>query len=667
MRPTMTGTRPLRLLLAAAVLVTLVAGSAGAATITIVNLDGAGEGFNDPTPAAPVGGNPGTTIGAQRLYVFNYAAGIWGGLLPSPVEIKVNARFDPQTCDASGAVLGSTSAGSSHRNFAGAPFPNTWYQQALANRLAGFDLNPAVNDMNITFNSNLNGVPPCAFRWYYGVDGNEGADIELLPVVLHEIGHGLGFATITLAGVQMGTPPGPHVYDRQLYDLTQDQHWHEMATDAQRGASAQNCQMLVWDGLCVTLAAPERLGPKPLLRVGSPALVAGDYEVGLPQFGPGLGNPGVTGPVVLADDGSLPPNSPSNGCEPFVNAAAIAGKIAFVDRGTCPFVIKVKNAQNAGAIGVIVADSTAGCPPLGLSGVDPTITIPSVRITVDDGAAIKSQLGSGVVATLLSDPALDAGSREGKVLVYTPIPFAPGSSVSHFDTSAEPSLLMEPAITSSLSSDVDLTLQQFQDIGWFGSPAPCGATATLLSFFEAEGRDDGILLRWEFTDPADGGSITLERAEAAGGSWGAIDVATSAEGSTTTALDAQAEPGTDYLYRLGMVDRSGAITYVGQTSARRLALATGMGIALAAPRPNPTVLGATLSFRLERTEFVRLAITDVAGRRLRLLHEGTLPSGEHTLTWDGRTDGREQAAAGVYLVTLGTAGESRTQRIVVTR
>ena len=74
--------------------------------------------------------------------------------------------------------------------------------------------------MNITFNSNIGNVPTmsCPFSWYYGVDGNEGTSTELLPVVLHEIGHGLGFATITLAGVQMGTPPGPHVYDRFLYD-----------------------------------------------------------------------------------------------------------------------------------------------------------------------------------------------------------------------------------------------------------------------------------------------------------------------------------------------------------------------------------------------------------------------------------------------------------------
>ena len=43
------------------------AGSWAAATITIVNGDPAGVGFNDPTPVAPVGGNTGTTLGAQRL------------------------------------------------------------------------------------------------------------------------------------------------------------------------------------------------------------------------------------------------------------------------------------------------------------------------------------------------------------------------------------------------------------------------------------------------------------------------------------------------------------------------------------------------------------------------------------------------------------------------
>jgi hypothetical protein len=167
---------------------------------------------------------------------------------------------------------------------------------------------------------------------------------------------------------------------------------------------------------------------------------------------------------VLANDGT---GVPTNGCEPFINALDVSGNIAFVDRGGCPFVVKVKNAQNAGALAVVVADSVPGCPALGMSGVDPTITIPSVRITNDDGATIKSHLLLGVNATLQVDPALRAGAdAAGRVLVYTPIPFATGSSVSHWDTSPTPNLLMEPAINPDLSSNVDLALHHFIDIGW---------------------------------------------------------------------------------------------------------------------------------------------------------------------------------------------------------
>lgn len=652
--------------IAASILALSLAGAGHAATITIVNVDGPGEGFNDPTPVAPVGGNPGTTIGAQRLYVFNHAAGIWGAILPSTVEIKVNAQFSPQDCTTSGAVLGGASAGSSHRNFPNAPYAGTWFQQSLANRLAEFDLNPGVNDINITFNSNIGDTPTptCPFCWYYGVDGNEGTCVELLPVVLHELGHGLGFATITLAGVQMGTPPGPHVYDRFLYDLDQDMHWHEMASDAQRGASAVNCQRLAWDGFCVNSSAPSRLGPKPLLRANTPAVIAGDYEVGLATFGPSTFN--VTGNLVLAMDGSLPPNSPTNACEPPTNAAQINGNIALVDRGTCPFVIKVKNAQNAGAIAVVVADTMPGCPALGMSGVDPTITIPTVRITTDDAALLKSQLQSGVNVTLMLDPAQDAGTREGKLLVYTPTVFAPGSSVSHWDISAEPSLLMEPAATSGLHNDPDLTVQQYEDIGWFGTPGPCGATAAVLAFFNAAGRDDGILLSWQLTDPQDAVSVTVERSDGTDYGWGAIDVILGREGEIVTGLDTSAEPGHEYLYRLLVVDRQGVPHILGLASGRR-AGTTETTARLRAPYPNPTARGATVVFRIARPEYVRLSIVDVSGRSIRTLHDGMLPPGEHVNVWDGLTGNRIVAPTGVYLVSLRTSEGVRTQRLSIAR
>ena len=71
--------------------------AAAAATISVINDDGAGEGFNDPTAVAPVGGNPGATLGAQRLNAFEFAADLWADLITSDVEIRVAAEFNPSS------------------------------------------------------------------------------------------------------------------------------------------------------------------------------------------------------------------------------------------------------------------------------------------------------------------------------------------------------------------------------------------------------------------------------------------------------------------------------------------------------------------------------------------------------------------------------------------
>src|SRR5262249_23840095 len=136
----------------------------GQATITIINNDGPNEGFNDPTPLAPVGGNTGTTLGQQRLIAFQYAATIWGSKLDSNVEIRIRANFNPLTCTPTSAVLGSAGATNIFANFSGtAPFPgavdvNTWHHSALADKRAGRELNstPGAPDIQAQFNSSLN-------------------------------------------------------------------------------------------------------------------------------------------------------------------------------------------------------------------------------------------------------------------------------------------------------------------------------------------------------------------------------------------------------------------------------------------------------------------------------------------------------------------------------
>lgn len=464
--------RGLGLLLLSTLLFT--AATSNAANIVILNNNAAGVGFNDPTPRAPVGGNPGTTLGAQRLYIFQYAADIWSRVLPSSVTIVVRAQFAAQTCTATSATLGSAGTTTIHASFAGAPLANYWYNQALANKYFGSDLSLANPDINATFNLSIDsGCFGPGQVWYYGTDGLEGSNIELLPVVLHEIGHGLGFQTFTSGSTGAYNTGLPSIYDHYLYDTVNNLHW-DQNTAAQRVASAISVDKLAWDGGAVNKQAMSFLGPKPVMVINSPGVIAGTYNVQTATFGAALTLGGATGNVVLADDG-VAPNS--DGCTPLVNGGAILGNFALIDRGTCTFVAKAQAAQAAGATGLIVANNVAAGLP-GMGGTDPSITIPCIGISQADGNAIKAQLAGGVNVTMKLDPTQKAGlDANNRVLMYAPNPFAGGSSVSHFDISLTPNALQEPAINPDLHDNLDLDPYLFRDIGWFPA-ASCALTAS---------------------------------------------------------------------------------------------------------------------------------------------------------------------------------------------
>lgn len=233
---------------------------AESATIVINNTDGAGEGFNDPTVVSPVGGNPGTTLGAQRLNAFTYAANLWGQYLQSSITIEVDAAMDPLFCNSTSAVLGSAGATYVHRDFTGAPDAGTWYCQALANALAGSDLNPGTSEISAQFNSSLNGDPGClgGLGWYYGYDQNPGGDIDFVSIVFHEICHGLGFQTfMSSTGILLNG------YD-DTYELNLEHHFASPAdypsmTNAQRAAGNIGDPNLHWIGAEVNALAPSIL------------------------------------------------------------------------------------------------------------------------------------------------------------------------------------------------------------------------------------------------------------------------------------------------------------------------------------------------------------------------------------------------------------------------
>ncbi len=456
----------------------------GAATIVINNINGPGVGFNDPTPVLPVGGNTGTTLGQQRLNAFTHAANIWGATLTSSVPIVVNAHFTGLTCTPTGAVLGSAGAVNLIRDSPTFPFAGTWYSIALGNKLAGVDIIPANSDINANFNVNL-GQSGCLTGtfFYLGLDGNHGSNIDLVATLLHELGHGLGFQTFTSGTTGAQSEGYPSVFDRFLLDRTSGKAWVSMS-NAERTASAINTQNLSWAGPKVQADAPDVLSGNPRLEVNSPGPIAGFYAVGSASFGPPLSASGVTGNVVQALD---PANGAgpltTDGCSPLTNAAAVAGNIAVIDRGTCAFTVKTKNAQNAGAIAVIIVDNVVAAQPPALGGADATVVISAVSVTQAVGNTIKANLGSGVNATLEVDMSILSGADPlGKVLMYTPNPFQQGSSVSHWDTSPTPNLLMEPSINPGLSQSViapqDLTFALLSDTGWEASSLPTSIAVT---------------------------------------------------------------------------------------------------------------------------------------------------------------------------------------------
>lgn len=226
-------------------------------TITINNLDGSGEGFNDATVTVAEGGNNGLTRGAQRLNLFNFAGGIWGAFLDSPVSVGINAQFNPLTpCSASGGVLGSAGTININRDFTGAEFTGTWYHAALANKRRGADLIPANAEMQATFNSDVDlGCLGAGTRFYYGLDNTTPSGrVNLLVVVLHEMGHGLGFSSFVNGSTGTFNSGFPDIYSRYMFDSTTGLYWHQM-TDAQRATSALNTNNVYWDGANVRIAS----------------------------------------------------------------------------------------------------------------------------------------------------------------------------------------------------------------------------------------------------------------------------------------------------------------------------------------------------------------------------------------------------------------------------
>jgi len=176
------------------------------------------------------------------------------------------------------------------------------------------------------------------------------------------------------------------------------------------------------------------------ITVTAPAEVAGEYAAVEGVFTLPIASAGKISAQVVA-------TQPLNACQDgdngkVSNASEIKGKIALIDRGTCFFSSKVRAAQQAGAVAVVMVNNVDGFPiPMGGSGDTSDIKIPGVMISRTDGAILRRRLAEGLSITLeprsatvrpeLADRLNDSSSR-GPVAYSSrlkPDLSAPGSSI----------------------------------------------------------------------------------------------------------------------------------------------------------------------------------------------------------------------------------------------
>ena len=226
-------------------------GASSATNMLLFVLDEPNEGFHSTDAPLPgQTGNYGDTLGRQRMNVFYAATDYWEKKVESDISIRINIKFDPLDCDAGGAILGAAGPNSVYKDFNNAPKANTWYVEAVANSLAGRDIERVSHDIGATFNSDIDNNNNCLnnVNWWYGIDSPApSGTISFYDTVLHEIGHGLGFLSLVNGSTGAKFQGLNDAYMRNLYDLSTSSSWPGMS-NAQRASSAVNTTNLVWKG-----------------------------------------------------------------------------------------------------------------------------------------------------------------------------------------------------------------------------------------------------------------------------------------------------------------------------------------------------------------------------------------------------------------------------------
>lgn len=183
-------------------------------------------------------------------------------------------------------------------------------------------------------------------------------------------------------------------------------------------------------------------GEGKVLTVNMPSTLATTYNVGLATFGPYISSNPITGNLIIALDSV----SSALACGTLTNAAAIKGKIAVVDRGTCKFKEKVIKAEAAGALAVIVVNTSNDIITMGSDGTNPIPKIPVVMLPSSSGNSIKNALRQGQTVRVT----LQANSND---LVIRDASFDNGIVAHEYGHGISNRLTGGPSYTSCLNND----------------------------------------------------------------------------------------------------------------------------------------------------------------------------------------------------------------------
>lgn len=151
----------------------------------------------------------------------------------------------------------------------------------------------------------------------------------------------------------------------------------------------------------ITAAASTRDGETTTeaMEIKTPASIAGLYVALEANFTAALADVGpIDGSLVLADDDT---DTSSDACDPLINADDVSGMVALVQRGNCTFEIKVANAEDAGAIAVVVYNLAGD--PIVMNGTAESAGVPAVMIGQAEGNLILAEIDDSLEVTVLLD------------------------------------------------------------------------------------------------------------------------------------------------------------------------------------------------------------------------------------------------------------------------